>query len=225
MKESLSPYVLVKSEFPFPQSTYCYSSEAYLLCLYCPPPDRKNKFTDAQSLEQFSDLLQLGNSLKGSLHIMGDFNFQFDQTSDTCTSKLLDLIETFGLSQSITTATHQHGYILDWVSHHPDVHTLPSVDYTLTSNHSYVVNQLCLPRPVKHLAYAEFRNLAAINLNAFSADLQSSLPHRPSAQQLNQCLHSIFDKNAPVQCRRISKRLPCAWYSTVSSQPHDAKRE
>ena len=71
--------------------------------------------TDAQFLKQFLDLLELGNSSEGSLLIMGDLYFQLDQPSNTCTSKLLDLIDTFDIFQSVTKATHQNGHILDWI--------------------------------------------------------------------------------------------------------------
>ena len=99
---------------------------------------------------------------------MGDFNFQFDEPSNTYTSKLLlvlDIIKTLSLSQSITIAAHQHNHILDWVLNCPDDHTLQfiSVDYTLASDHVCIVNQLSLPRPVKQLVFVELRNLAAIN--------------------------------------------------------------
>ena len=79
---------------------------------------------------------------------MGDLNFQFDQPSNTCTSKRPYLIGTFGLSQSVTTATHQHGRILDWVLHGPDDHDLQStsVDFTLTADHYCIVSQLFLAR-------------------------------------------------------------------------------
>ena len=45
----------------------------------------KKKFTDARFLEQFSDLREHGNFFKGSLLIMDDFKFQFDQPSNTRT--------------------------------------------------------------------------------------------------------------------------------------------
>ena len=124
MKGSLSPQCnsqVEHSTFELTHLTITLPRHAVsLFCLYRPPPNRKNKYTDAQFLEQFLDFLVLDNSLKGSLLIMRDFNFQFGQPSDTYTSKLLDLVETFGLSQSVTTAPHQHGHILDWVLHCPD---------------------------------------------------------------------------------------------------------
>ena len=102
LSKSLCRHMSVKSESPFLHSTSELANLTITLpqhtvnqfCLYRPPSDRKNKFTDAKFLEQFPDLLEFGNFFKGHLLFMGDFNFQFDQPSNTYTSKLLDSIET-----------------------------------------------------------------------------------------------------------------------------------
>ena len=71
-------------------------------------------------MEQFPDLLEYNNSLKGCSLIVGDFKFHYDVTTNTYTSRLIDLLESFNLCQSVTTPTHRSGHILDWVIHRKD---------------------------------------------------------------------------------------------------------
>ena len=70
-------------------------------------------------MEQFPDLLEY-NSLKGCSLIVGDFDFHYDVPTNTYTSRLIDLLDSFNLCQSVTTPTHRSGHILGWVIHRKD---------------------------------------------------------------------------------------------------------
>ena len=56
-------------------------------------------------MEQFPDLLEY-NSLKGCSVIDGDFSFHYAVPTNSYTSKLFDLLNSFNLCQSVTTPTH-----------------------------------------------------------------------------------------------------------------------
>ena len=76
-------------------------------------------------MQQFPDLLEY-NSLKGCSLIVGDFNFHYDVPTNTYTSRLIDLLDSFNLCQSVIAPTHRSGHILDWVIHRKDDDTLLS---------------------------------------------------------------------------------------------------
>ena len=93
--------------------TRAVSSQSF--CLYRSPPNKKNRLTDSLFIQELPDLLEYANSLKGSLLIMGDFNFHFDTTTQLYTAKVLDIISSFGLCQSVSKPTHTRGHIVEWV--------------------------------------------------------------------------------------------------------------
>ena len=65
--------------------------------------------------EEFSSLLELTALTKERLLIVGDFNLGIRETPDDAVLRLLDIADTFGLSQLVATATHESGSILDLV--------------------------------------------------------------------------------------------------------------
>jgi hypothetical protein len=91
-------------------------------------------------MEQFSDLLEFVNPLGGKLVIIGDFNYHFDLPTSPATTKVMDLLYMFSLSQVIDTPTHTHGHILDWVIVRSDSDYLTSavVSDALTSAWSFI---------------------------------------------------------------------------------------
>ena len=82
---SLSPIrslpFCVTADFSFPHSSFELSQLTFFLpqrslhisCLYRPPPNRKKQLKDSLFMEQFPDLLEYKNSLKGCSLTVGDF--------------------------------------------------------------------------------------------------------------------------------------------------------
>ena len=126
-------------------------------------------------MEKFPDLLAYNNSLKGCSLIVGDLNFHYDVPANTYTSRLIGLLDSFNLCQSVTTPIHRSGHILDWVVHRKDDETLLSttISPTLQSDHYSVLTQLNIFKPPSHAVYIEARNIAAIDLSSFRSDLQA----------------------------------------------------
>jgi endonuclease/exonuclease/phosphatase (EEP) superfamily protein YafD len=109
-----------------------------VFCLYRPPPNKKNKLTDVMFLEEFSGFLEYANELNGSLLIVGDFNYHFDVPSGTYTSKIIDMLNMFDLSQHVAGPTHVRGHTVDWVLSRNDNDSLVkscTVLHTLASDH------------------------------------------------------------------------------------------
>ena len=94
-------------------------------------------------MEQFPDLLEY-NSLKGCSVIDGDFSFHYAVPTNSYTSKLFDLLNSFNLCQSVTTPVYRSGHIVDWVIHRKDDGTLLSatISPALQSDHYSVLTQL-----------------------------------------------------------------------------------
>ena len=78
--DSLAPFLSVTTDFSFPHSLFELSQltfslpqrSLHIFCLYRSPPNRKNQLKDSLFMEQFPDLLQYNNPLKGCSLIVGD---------------------------------------------------------------------------------------------------------------------------------------------------------
>ena len=66
-------------------------------------------------LLNFSDYLEKLSCLGGNLIIVGDFNINWLDTSDSERRNLFSILETFGLVQRIELPTYQNGNLLDYI--------------------------------------------------------------------------------------------------------------
>ena len=87
---------------------------AVFLSVYCPPPSRQNKSTNATFLGQFSDLLESYVSC-GRLFVVGGLNVHYDKPSDPSTSALNVGLDNLRLHQLVNVPTHRRGHTLDWL--------------------------------------------------------------------------------------------------------------
>ena len=90
------------------------SHTVVFLCVYRPPPSRKNKLTNAMFLEQFTDLLESYVACD-RLFVVGDLNVHFDNPSDPCTAALNAVLANLSLEQLVNVPTHRRGHALDWL--------------------------------------------------------------------------------------------------------------
>eukprot|EP00745_Piridium_sociabile_P040659 TRINITY_DN786_c0_g1_i8.p1 TRINITY_DN786_c0_g1~~TRINITY_DN786_c0_g1_i8.p1 ORF type:complete len:1132 (+),score=124.07 TRINITY_DN786_c0_g1_i8:119-3397(+) len=235
VSDKLLPHTTFSSTFPFNHASFELSqlslslpqSHLNVFCLYRPPPNKKNKLSDAMFIEQLPEFLEYANSLPGSLLIVGDFNFHFDSPTQFYTSKVIDIISMFNLSQSVTEPTHNRGHIVDWVLFRDDDCLLKStaVDQTLSSDHHCVTCHLNLSKPPTARVYREVRRLTSIDIETFKADLRTDLPSEPTPDQLSTVLRAVLDRHAPPTRRPISNRPPSPWYNAVGPELLEAKQE
>ena len=66
-------------------------------------------------LLNFSDYLEKLSCLRGNFIIVGDFNINWLDTSDSERRNLFNMLETFGLVQRIELPTYQNGNLLDYI--------------------------------------------------------------------------------------------------------------
>ncbi|XP_064414564.1 uncharacterized protein LOC135357111 [Latimeria chalumnae] len=80
-----------------------------ILLIYRPPQ------WNAEFLNEFSELISWLVLESSNLIVLGDFNTRFNDSSDILASELFRLMQTFGFSQSVCSATHESGHMLDLV--------------------------------------------------------------------------------------------------------------
>ena len=161
-------------------------------CVYRSPPSRKNKQTDSMFFDQLHSLLEHCNFLHGSSIVPGDFNVHYDSPLNPTTSRVMDLLTTFNLTQAVSQPTHDKGHILDWLLHTSDDHLVQStsVSYSIASDHACIICHLNIAVPSSRPTYVMTRNIRAINRAALKADLAARLSHLPcpSADDLESVL-------------------------------------
>ena len=88
-RDTLSTNLTFKTKFDFDHSSFeliqvsvtLQTSALHFMCMYRPPPSRKNKLTDSLFSEQFPDQIDTCNSLRGQQicrPILGDMNIHYD---------------------------------------------------------------------------------------------------------------------------------------------------
>ena len=89
---------------------------------------------------------------------------------------MIDLLNTFGLIQSVNQPTHKRGHIIDWTVHGPQDGVVKSVrvSHELTSDHFCVVTELAVSPPVPPSSFTEVRSLRAMDRDAFRSDLEAT---------------------------------------------------
>ena len=85
-----------------------------LVVIYRMPPSKKNQLKRGTFVTEFSDYLEKLSCLRGNLIIVGDFNINWLDTSDSERRNLFNILETFGLVQRIELPTYQNGNLLDY---------------------------------------------------------------------------------------------------------------
>jgi len=112
--------VVLNTSFPFPhdsfeviQVTLTAPVCVHFFCIYRPPPSKSNKLTDVMFYSEFHDLLEFVNTLQGKSVLLGDFNFHYDDQLRYSTVRMMDILSTFGLEQSVKEPTHRSGHIID----------------------------------------------------------------------------------------------------------------
>ena len=87
----------------------------HLVVIYRPPPSQRNQLTTGMFFEELSELLERYACVPGDLILTGDFNFHFEDTDDTNTTRLRGILETFNMIQHVQDPTHVCGWIFAYL--------------------------------------------------------------------------------------------------------------
>ena len=147
----------------------------HFVCLYRPPPNRRNNLTDAMFTKQQPDLLDYVNNLQGFACLVGDMNIHFDNPLQSLTKQTLTTLSLHNLVQVIKKPTYRCGHIIDWVIVRPDndIHTKYIVTDTLESDHYCTKSYFNISVSKPSTLYRTVRNIANIDRPSFNAELSS----------------------------------------------------
>ena len=111
-------------------------------------PSKKN-ITLSMFINELPDFLEFVNDLQGKVLLIGDFNFRYNKPAVGYTQAVLEILDTFGLYQSVKEVTNKQGNIVDWVVHREGDYLLKSavVDTNLASDHYAIICDLTIIWP------------------------------------------------------------------------------
>ena len=78
-----------------------------VVCLYRPPPSRKNKRSNQLFLREFPEFLTQFAGTHSDLVLLGDFNFPCDDCADTQLNRLKTMLSDHGLTQLVDVPAHR----------------------------------------------------------------------------------------------------------------------
>ena len=150
----------------------------------------------------------------------------------------MDLIDSFGLCQSVAEPTHQLGHLLDLIITKSTTRNLLTdvrVQFDLPADHAVVTTRLSVPRPVPTKILVNHRKLKAIDPDAFKSSVCSSTI-TPSAidacdivneltDTYNSVLCNLMDFHAPCRSRYITLRPHAPWFDdSLRAAKQDKRR-
>ena len=175
-----------------------------LVVIYRMPPSKKNKLKRGTFITEFSDYVEKLSCLSGNLIIVGDFNINWLDNSDSERRSLLHILETFGLFQHIDLPTYQNGHLLDYII------TREASDFAHSfmvsdkiSDHMALHASLTCQRPHPERKEIYVRALRRINNDALEADLagmdidMDCNDVNVLVTQYDTFLSDLLDKHAP----------------------------
>ena len=196
------------------------STSVSVICLYRPPPSKRNKLSNKMFFEEFPTLVSEYSHARRDLAFIGDFKFHFEDSSNGDVDQLKTLLNDHDLVQLVDMPTHKRGHVLDWVIVRRDASclSLETVEDIALSDHSAIYCSVNVRRPAARKRLVTSRNLRAMNSTDFQADIKSF-----AETAGDQCadpglldvydtgLRQVLDPHAPLTTRRVSDRPSVPW--------------
>jgi Endonuclease-reverse transcriptase len=177
----------------------------------------------AQFFDEFSDLFERASVYASSLIVAGDVNIHMDEITDPKTIKFIEILDSHGLVQHVTGATHRAGHCLDvFITRRELCVRSVDVDPPSFSDHSTIVAHVDLQVPQDHTTESRVQRCwRRFDLDRFIEDLEQSSLVRDSTDDDNvndlfdrydNTLRSLLDVHAPTRtvCARTARSAP--WY-------------
>ena len=184
--------------------------------------------------EEFSCLLEDFINYTEPIILAGDFNIHVDSIDNADSVKFLDLLESTGLVQHVTTSTHESGHILDnIITRSCDKLVVSEIDVSnYISDHAFVHCKLShpvVPLQVKQITYRKLKN---IDLTVFLDDLgksnlfsQASEGLEDLVSQYNKTLVDLLNVHAPSATKTVVIRPIAPWFGDKQKQLKIEKRK
>ncbi len=205
-----------------------------IVLVYRPPPNKKNKLSVPQFMEEFERFLAELVVTHDNLYIIGDFNFHWGEDNNSA-SQFEDLLNSMNLKQNVTSSTHKSKHVLDLVITHCDDTILEHVSVAdeALSDH-FAVNcslkvDVCVGITTKTKEMRKFRDIDRL---AFAKDLNDKLSEAtigssPSdiLQVYNDSLNSILNVHAPCRSVKVKGTKPKPWYNDHIHEHRQIRRK
>lgn len=219
------------------ESLEVFSAPANLrvVVIYRPPPSAKNKLTVNQFLDEFTDYTQLLNTTPGMLLMVGDFNFQMDNSECLDVKRFSSLLYSENLCQHVSVPTHKHGHILDLVITHSWEQIIKNISIhdPLVSDHMLITGNItCGKFAAVEGSSICFRRTRNIDLAKFQADIKNSPIFK--TDQTNSLstfvsaynsLRSILDEHAPIIRKVVKPDKNEPWFGPDIVQSKKLRRK
>lgn len=178
------------------------------------PPD----FSAVDFLGELESAIGVLEPLYTSLIVLGDLNINLLNFSGTHTKNILNLFESFNMSQMINEPTRigpTSATLLDLIAHSQNIKKITSKVYKPgIADHSLISCKLLKPKIRPTPSFYTFRDIKNIDHDNFAADLNRmsfdqifNVPNIDlKVDILNNVILSLFDFYAPVKTVKISKR-------------------
>ena len=150
---------------------------------------------------------------------MGDLNIHIDDLNDPVAQDLLEVMGALGMSQHVTSATHNAGHILDhiYTETNGEVQVLLCENKDYISDHCAVLCQLNVPKENIKRKTITFRKYKDINYNKFAEDCAFD------CKEINDLHHLVnvfetkaglaIDKHAPEKTKTLTIRKHHSWFT------------
>ena len=189
--------------------------------------------TTGEFFEEFSDYLESIILSSEPLLITGDFNIHVNVVGDPHRLKLLELLETMGLRQHVTTPTHESGNTLDLIitrQFEDLVKETPISDYHI-SDHWSVTCRLNLDKPRVIKKTVTFRRIKGVDLGVLSDEISSSdlcantpVTLNDLVSCYNSTLASALDRHASLITKSIPARPLVPWFNDEIKEARRLRR-
>ena len=200
----------------FGQDSWILAKSFFFACLWTETKSRSINTAIGLFIEEFSSLLEEVIGCSEELLIIGDFNFQLDDTADRYAPQFGSLLELFNLKQHVAVPTHRSGHILYLVKSKKDAQALKVdeiiVMEQLISDHKSICFQLNLPKPLNERKSVVSRRLRNFDFEAFNmmiisssllADVSDLHLELLLIRMITSCMIDTMDILAPVKSRNI----------------------
>jgi hypothetical protein len=212
--------------------------------IYRPPASTANGLTYAEFFKEWSVYLDNLSASQVEPVIVGDMNFHLDNLDNTYTVQFNSFMDTHGLKQYVTGATHRKGHTLDvvitrdqcgdFLCEFPYVFDPGLCDNkgNLAGDHLAISFKVNVGKPPSVRKDVAFRRFKDINLDAFNQDLINSAvlfdidkPLTELIDTYDSVLKCALDRHAPEVRKIITIRPNTSWYTQELRDAKHAKRK
>ena len=181
-----------------------------MVCLYRKQEISFNLFYDEFTL--FMDKVMNKGEI---VVVVGDFNVWIEEDNAIDTTKLLTLMNAYGLNQSIEEPTHKAGHTLDHLYFNEFQieieHEVLAEELGLTTDHFPILMKIPTPSSKETTKMTSFRKLKDVDVVKFKQDLEDSYElleldghnFKSMYLQYDDASRGVVDQHSPVVSRKV----------------------